>query len=178
MPFSNRKTRKIAKKKLLLLALLAGLLLIGGALTYTNRNNNLPVAETNPEGTEKIDLSPPTEEDKKAVDQHKDELGSQQTPTGSPTNTSQKKQVTPIITSASKSEIRAYVPGIVEVDGTCMATATQGSQVVTGSSAGFDNVSTTQCEPIPINLGSGSWSVIVTYSSPTAEGTSQAEEVK
>lgn len=180
MNYHNRNYKYGISKKLVLLLLILALstLVIGGFLFYENRNTAKNTGEANPEGTEVINLDPPTENDRRAVEQHKEELASQQqvSNANSPAP-GQKKQVYPVITSALKTEIRAYVPSIVEDGGTCTATATQGSQTVIKTSEGFGDASTTQCAPIIISLGSGTWSVIVTYSSSTAEGKSRAVEL-
>lgn len=113
-----------------------------------------------------VTLSPPTQEEKKQTDVYKNAIvnDSKATPSAS-----SKKTSTVFISSASASGVNAYVTGVFEDDGTCTVTATQGSQVFTKSSAGFQNVSYTQCAPISWDaaLGSGSWGIVVTYSSST-----------
>jgi|SRR3989344_1317864 len=177
-----KKSRKKRISRPLLIIAAVVLLVLSTSIWYgyriiQSRDSVGGETVTNPPGTEKIDLSPPTLEDKKAVDQHKEELGNQKPEPSDSDNTGEKKQITPIITSASKTEVRAYVSGIIEEGGTCTATATQGSQTISATGSGFDNVSYTQCAPISINLGSGTWSIVVSYSSPAAEGKSQAKVV-
>lgn len=177
--YSNKKTRKSLNTKLVLALLL--LLLIGlfAYMYYNDRKaKNQPITQSNPAGTEKFDLSPATAADKKAVDQRKEELANQSKEnTNTAPSSGTKKQVSPVITSASKTEVRAFIPGIVEVGGTCTVYATQGSQTITASSAGFDNVSYTQCTPLKLGLGGGAWTIFVTYSSTTSEGKSQTMEL-
>jgi len=78
-------------------------------------------------------------------------------------------------------EIRSFVSGVVENGGTCTATLSQGSQVVTQASSGTINSSTTQCGTIDIPMSkfssAGSWSLVVTYKSSTSSGTSGSMEV-
>lgn len=107
--------------------------------------------------------------------------------TESSNSSSQKESKTSVqvgITSATKQsddiEIRAFVAGAIEGDGTCTATVTNGSKSVTGSSEAFIDVSTTQCEPIEIpqsRLGAGVWRITVQYQSSTHEGTSASMEI-
>jgi hypothetical protein len=80
-----------------------------------------------------------------------------------------------------KTTINAFVTGVFEDDGTCTATLTQGAQTITRTSVGFKNASYTQCTPINLsaaNLGTSPWSVVVSYSSGTASGSSQAVTLK
>lgn len=113
------------------------------------------------------DLSPATPQEKKATDDYKQSL-SPSPP--SPTGSSGKKQVYPVITGASSSEVDAYVSGVIESGGTCSVSATKGSEAVSGSSSGFANVSYTSCQPIHLSLSSGNWSINLQYSSATAQG--------
>lgn len=177
------KYKTLNKKKFLLLALLAGLLLIGGALAYTNRNNNLPVVVvTTPEGPERIDLNPPTEEEKKETADNKDAIANDQQNGNTPTTTTpgQKKSVKPTITNTTGS-INAYVAGIFEEGGTCTATFTKGTSSRTKTSAGFQNASYTQCAPISLEpgfLSPGDWTVSLKYTSEKSEGTSDTQVLK
>jgi len=127
-----------------------------------------------------VNLKPATTEDKAQADARKNEIvnGEAQVknnPSGST------KQSAIIITEANDSGVRAYVTGVFEEGGTCTATATMGSQIITKTSEGFQNASYTQCAPISWStpLGAGSWSVKVTYKSTTTESTqSKTIEVK
>lgn len=133
-----------------------------------------------PTGTDTINLEPATEQDKQEADQNKDRIVEEQKQSANTgtSQTSNKKQVNVVITNAATDSINAYVTGVFEENGTCTATFTQGSTSVTRTSNGFQNVSYTQCAPITPNLPSGgSWSVVVSYSSSTAEGKSQAQSL-
>lgn len=122
------------------------------------------------------DLSPATPQERQETQDYKKSLTQNQG--GSSATTSEgKKVVYPVITGASHEEVNAYVSGIVEDGGTCTATATKGSQTITGTSTGFANVSYTSCPPISLSLPAGKWSVVLNYSSATSEGKSQVFEV-
>jgi hypothetical protein len=118
-----------------------------------------------------VNLNPATPQEKQATENAKKNSITPQTP--SETTASGKKKVYPVITSVSSNEVNAYVSGVVEDGGTCKATATSGSQTITASSSGFANVSTTSCAPIKLSLPSNGWSVVVSYTSGSYEGTSQ-----
>ncbi len=181
------KNGRVSSRKKLPLKLIVPILIIAivaaGILIYKNRENS-PVTTTTadvaqPEEEPKIDLNPPTEQDREAVDQHKEDLGNQQ-----PTPPSTSSNVTPIISSANdlgdSIEVRAYIPGIVEASGTCTLTLTKDSQQVTATSAGVDNVSQTICTPLYVNqseLSLGTWSVTVSYKSAKSAGTSTQKSV-
>ena len=81
---------------------------------------------------------------------------------------------------SGKLEIRAFISGVIEGDGTCTAVVQQNSTIVRMSSSGFIDASTTQCEPITIDtskLGGGTWNVTVQYQSNKYQGVSSAVQV-
>ncbi len=152
------------------------ILLIGAGLAYNQFKDGKDAYESaasDPQSGEYINLNPPTEQEKKDAEENKKTLAEEPSPPAPPTSDG-KKQVTPEIVSADRGEVRAYVPGIFEDGGTCTATATKGSQTETATSTGFGNVSYTQCEPLKWSLPIGEWSVVVSYSSSTAKGSSEA----
>lgn len=148
-------------------------LLIGGGYLY---QNNSPANPSSPNDT--INLSPPTEQEIKETEEHKKTLPSNSTPTNQ--NNQESSGVTPVITSADQSTVRAYVSGISEDGGVCTATFTQGASVFSKESSGFRDVNTTICEPIRLERSdfssSGEWTVVVAYKSSLVEGISR--EVK
>ena len=180
----SRRTRQSLLKQLsrkqLLLAGVFIILLGGGVFAYSLLKNNSPkqpniTDEVNGQGDD-INYSPPTEEEKAETERHKKSLSTNSSDS-TPQSSTDKKQVTPIITYASLSEVRAYVPGIFEDGGTCTVKATMGNQVRPYSSIGFSDVNKTSCAPIKMSLANGSWSVVVSYNSSTAQGKSAAREV-
>jgi cytoskeletal protein RodZ len=171
---------RLTKRPLLTLGIVLALLL-GGGLAYAQLKSNQPSNQPASNASDRqsgdyINLTPPTEQDKNDAAQNKKNLAND-TPSPPSTVPDGKKEVTPVITNASTSEVRAYVPGIFEDGGTCKATATKGSQTVTKSSAGFADVNKTSCVPIKWSLAGSGWSVILSYSSSTAQGKSEAYSV-
>lgn len=160
--------RKYFSKRLLPVVLV--LALIAADFVYSQRRDKTPPPQDGQPTAPYINLGPPTEEQKNPARDNPNPPPSQTNPS------SGKKTVTPVITSADKSEVRAYVPGIVEDGGTCTATFTHGQDTVNASSKAFSNVSYTSCKPItlngPLNI-SGKWTVVVSYSSVTSEGKSE-----
>ncbi len=130
-----------------------------------------------------VDYGPPSQED---VD--KSQTGKQnatnedpKNENNSPVNSSTKKSVAVGVPFAdvvdNNVEIRAFTPGIIEGGGKCTAQLQKGSKIVTATSEAFIDSSSSQCNPIYINLSSfpekGEWSLTVQYSSNSAEGTSE-----
>jgi uncharacterized iron-regulated membrane protein len=166
-----KKLKKLARRPLPLAVTLV-LILIALGLGWVHWHNKSPQTTTG--GS----LSPATTAEKQAAADHKDQIVQQQQNQSSPA-ASGTKSVTLVITEASSTGIKGYVQGVFEDGGTCTATATQGSQTVTKTSAGFANVSYTQCAPINWTLGSGTWTVSLSYKSVSASGSaSRTIEVK
>jgi hypothetical protein len=158
---------KHLSRRTALLAALAVLLVAGGLiLALGHGHNTRPATGTTADG-KKVNLSPATSQDQQNSDSHKNSSAQQDQPAKNIPSTDKATQASLVITSADQNSVRAYVNGVFEEGGTCTATATQGSQVITASSAGFENVSYTQCTPInwPSALGGGTWVIKVSYSS-------------
>ncbi len=167
------------KKVLIPVIVLVFAAVAGGLFMYKNRQSSTtPGTVTNPPGTEKLDLSPATEDDQKQADERKEQLADQeeqnQTP---PTN----QKVTPVIISASATSVRGFVPGIYESGGTCTATFTKDGKTVTKQSAATKGATTTDCTPISLTKAdfpaTGEWTVVLSYKSSTAEGSSASQKV-
>lgn len=164
---------KIKKQSKLIIKILVILVVVAGIVFVYRHNHQKPSGTT--AGT---NLTPATAEEKQAAEAHKDQIANQQS---NPDQSSPATKTVPVvITEATKTGVKGYVQGIFEEGGTCTATATQGSQTITKTSTGFGNVSYTQCAPINWDnpLGSGSWTITLTYKSANGQGTaSKALEV-
>ncbi len=190
MKYSNNSPKLVSKRRIkrIVFMVLVLLLLVSGLSVswYRNRNNNETGSEISAPGTEKIDLSPPTEADKQAVDDNKTRIAEKDSQNAQAP--SAVTNVTPTIVDASYYasdqvfELSAYVSGVFESTGVCKVTLTKGSVTVSRESVGFKNSSYTSCTPISIPLTSfpsaGEWSVVVNYTSPTAQGNSQPKTVR
>lgn len=180
---AQKKVKPVLLKPLYL-SIIGGILLIvlvlislelTGTTYFFHRNINASYPKQTTQQTD-INFNPPTQQDKTINDQHKDELVKSQSATPTTYN-GNKKQVKPTITHADKTTVNAYVTGVFEDGGTCTVTLTQGNQTITKTSTGFQNASYTQCTPISLTdagLSEGVWTVIVSYSSSTAEGKSES----
>src|SRR5437763_1014631 len=128
--------RKLRLNRKPLLLTLAVLVVGGGVLAYSVvNNNNSSLASPNATAPKKqadtprqINYGPPTAQEKAAGNANKDAaINRQNINNNSPSSpNSNKKSVTPIITSSSQSgstiTINGFVSGIVENGGTCTAT--------------------------------------------------------
>lgn len=182
-----------SKKRTILfvvLAVFAFAILAVTALELTNKIN-LFGKKTNEQPTVQpgeVNYDPPTEQEQEAANEQKEAITKEQEQPSNPAptqtspnpQTGTKKAVKPVIIRTGGGEVAGFIPGIVENGGTCTATFTSGSNTVTRTSQGFANASTTNCTPISY-AGSGvqaGWSVTLTYSSNTSEGTSDASAVQ
>lgn len=183
----TRTSKLLNSKKIKLVTIIALFVLLGSVAWVLNSPNQQNTTSTDtPTEKTSIDqmpssispnLDPPTNKEKQQTEDYKKALAETNN-TSTNTTPSGKKLVYPVITSANHEEVRAYVSGVIEDGGTCTATATKGSQVKTASSLGAGDASYTGCGPISLSLPSGTWSVVVRYSSASYEGKSQAFEVE
>lgn len=183
----NKKAVFSRKNSLILLALVLFLAIVG--IVYyksAQRGNETVIKNTNLPGEEKIDLSPPTEEDRQQVDQHKEEVAKQQERENQPPQ-SGIRQVKPLISNAgyygSQIEVRSFIPEVYEAGGACTVTLAKGSDKVIRESFSVKGATTTDCPPafIPrsdLPNAAGIWTVTVTYSSSTSQGVSEPRTVE
>lgn len=172
-----KNTKKSNIKKPLGALILAIILLVSIAFAYKVINRVEPTQEQ-PGIKQEINYDPPTEEEKQAGDEVKQRIVEQEKQQNTSNNQTGLKQVTPVISSASTTQVSAYISGVFEDGGVCTANFTQNETKVSRTSEGFTNVSYTQCAPITPDLPSGgNWTVTVSYKSSTAQGTSQETKV-
>lgn len=192
MPYKNKVTTPRFNGRTIALSAIA-LLVIASALLYiTNRDasNSLAGSKNSTEagtysnepGTQKLNLNPPTENEKKQAEDNKEALAKQMEATTPPAGTT-KRSVKPQLNNPGQYgdviEVRALVPSIQEAGGTCTATFTQNTATFSKTSPGISDATTTRCTPISVPRGefpaAGNWTVAVTYSSDTSQGTSDPE---
>ncbi len=174
------------KKKLLLAFALLIFILLSAALILEKTgkvnlftNNNDP---SSPESSDGINYNPPTEEETKLAEDRKaeivknqDEQNESSAPPTTATPGSSKRSVTPTIVSYGRDGIGGYISGITEEGGTCTATYSQGTKVITKTSAGFFDVNKTTCSSLEVassELSPGEWKVILRYDSAKSQGVS------
>jgi hypothetical protein len=187
-----QKNKSFTKKPLL--AALAFVVLLGIGLTYSYYATDIFSDNTVTSSEDSnINLDPPTEQEvKDSQDAKKHILEEDSTDSKEPTGEEKtpeqadKKEATVGISYAGVTgenlEIRAFTPSIIEGTGTCTATLTKaGETAVTESSEAFIDASSTICKPIfvPVSkLSKGTWSIDVSFSSPTHKGSSGPTNVE
>jgi hypothetical protein len=78
-------------------------------------------------------------------------------------------------------EVGGYVAGVIESDGTCTLTLSQGGRSVTTSKPGEVDASSTSCGGLSIpaaQVSSGSWTAVLTYASTATRATSAPVRVQ
>ena len=174
----NRTRKNFFKRNWLLLTLVL-LLVVGTGAWLIHSHGSTTKVGTTADGKQ-VNLDPATKADKQDSESHKDALANKTDDSSTAGTSSGKAQVSPVITNASDQEVNAYISGVFEDGGTCTATLTKGSKVVTKTSTGFKNVSYTSCPPIDVDgsLDNGTWSVVVSYSSSSADGKSATKTIE
>jgi hypothetical protein len=190
MKITPTKTRNRLPKIALIVVLF--LALIGGYTAYAHYNSLWPFNHTNG-NTDQLNANDPTYTSEKnnepttsnadgSSDKDPTKENEESTPSKSDaTKTSVEVGISSAAVYDNNLEIRGFISKAIEGDGTCTATVTNGTATVVESSKAFVDATTSQCEPILIPTSrfspSGTWSVTITYSSPTHEGTSNPIEV-
>jgi hypothetical protein len=194
---SNRtKIKNMAKyykknrvKKLHVISLII-LLLLASGLVYVYSQQDSADDMSNDSST--VNLEPPTEEEQAAGDEIKDEVVEpDQNPVEKPPQTgnsadSNDKKINVVITDASQYgsdiEVRAFASNHIE-DGTCTITFSKaGQQTIQKEVQARADASTTICSNLTINRSEfptgGEWSVVVSYNSQNAKGSSNSQIIK
>jgi len=181
-----RKQKKSKTKKLLWKILISGLVVILVASVWItvarhSRNQKAALAGSVAEASKPTPAEQQVGNDQKQRDLDREKIDTAPSPSGSQTQT-----VTPVITFADVSdgnlEVGAFVPGIYEDGGTCTLTAQNGGQTITVHAAALKTATTTNCRSLTIPVSSfpvkGTWSLTVSYSSATNNGTSAARSIE
>lgn len=179
---SSQKKRAVTGTAILIVLIALGF----GAVRITmNRQANKDATDASDNTSqEDINYAPVTEEEKQQTDDHKEELAKQQSQ--SPATSGAKQNVTPFVTDAGEYkdhvEVRAFVPQIVEANGKCTMTFTQGTLQLVRTTSVLPSATTTICEPPKIPTAefpnTGKWALTVSYDSPSSRGASDPWELE
>lgn len=179
----------LRNKKTLLIGILV--VVVAGAAGVGYKMYNDSKKPKNNIGSDGINYAPPTEQDKKNVDQTKQNLPSESESTNNSTKNSDTSSpqtqgaLKPVVTYAgqygAQVEVGAYV-NVFEDSGTCTATFTKDGKTVTKSVQAIKNVSSVDCPAISIAstefASKGSWNLVVSYSSSAHQGKSDSKAVE
>ena len=163
---------------------IAAVLLVGGGLAYWQRDTISGWFSQSSENTasdnNSADSNGSGDSDSNLPDNDSDGTsgnnGSSDGSSSSSNNGAQQANV--IINDASQYdsnvEVRSYVEGIVETNGTCTITFKKGSQLVTKTTEPLTNPTYTTCAAISVPVSEfpskGTWQVTVDYSSTNHKG--------
>ncbi len=177
-----KTNRKILVAALVILVLAISL----GAFVFSKpsqQSSTQPGPSESSSESGKISYDPPTEQEKQAASDRKDEIVQEQ----SKPPVTGKRTVPPIIVDAGQYdqtiEVRAFVPGTVENDGQCTFSFTKDGATVTKQTPGIPDASTTRCTNLQVPRSefpsTGSWVLEVSYDSSKTQGSATSNvEVK
>lgn len=175
----------LKNKKKLIFGLIAILLVIAMALYFLKYSGTQNQTESQPTNNDNfINLSPPTEQDKKSVDENKERLVSEETVSKDEQENNVTKSANPVVIDAGKYgsvvEVRSMVPNVVENGGVCKYSFIQDSQSLSFETSAFADAKTTNCTPLSVDgaqFNPGIWKLVVSYASSTTSGKSEVKEV-
>lgn len=173
------KIKKNNKKYLIpLIILTAGILLLGGWFMY---KKYMVGSENTYTETPEIDYSPATDEDKDLNDQMKQDIVSDEGNDAPQTDTG-KTKVVPVISAwgqpggpGTDFKLNGYIPEVIETDGECMLTLTNGSDGTSVNKRALQDAKMTSCGQLSIPFSKiypGDWKAVLSYSSSTSVGQS------
>lgn len=176
---------RITTKRIIILStLLSSVIIAGSIYFFASISSNEPTPDSGG-----VEYDGPTPQELVETEAHKDEVVKQMDieKASEQTKSSQaKKNVIPVITNSAQNGnnvlITAYIPGIFEEGGTCKLEVSKDSNTITRSNSAFANATTTDCKPFKLArsdfLSNGNWKVKITYSSKSAQGTSQVSTIR
>ena len=121
---------------------------------------------------ESINYNPPTKEEQSTGDEQKDILLNEEDQTAPET-------ATVVLSNSSQSDdvvrVRAFISNVIEENGTCTTTLTNGDLTVSKITKSFADASTTQCGAIDFTrnqfVKTGTWQITIKYQSTNVTGT-------
>lgn len=173
-------------KKIIIILVICVLVGVLGLFVFkNNRESLLTVSQPSTQEQQTINLNPPTKEDADRRDQKKNEILDRERSIENqkPSSSGVKNPVKPVITYAgqygSQIEVGAYVAGIFEDGGTCTAQfSNPGNESLVKKVQAVKSASSVDCPVIAVKTGEfatkGTWSVLVSYDSSSATGSSDA----
>jgi len=177
------KIKKNIQSKKAIISLLALLVIVCTAVTaYAFHNEKDNQFNDTPRAINSVDYSDPTQEESNAGNEQKEKNKEREAIDALPTSKNAAVTISDATQYNRVIETRAYVTGVYEDGGTCTATFTKsGSISKTISKSAFKDAKTLQCGALDITRDefddAGEWTVIVSYDSPTATGTSSARKI-
>lgn len=186
MIVKNKNQKNGSRKKIYIALAVVLLIAIAGIILLVHNNNETSKQPPQSASTKLENKLGKEQSDKKGSSSAstspsgtKQSTGDTQAGTSNPVTTG--PNVTPVITYFGKTdgriEVDAFVPAIVENGGTCTLTITSNGGVVSNQTKpAYINAQATNCENFFVDSSGSStaWKAVVSYSSPTHNGSSQA----
>ena len=189
----DRIQRKMSKKQKMAAVLISAVVLVGGYLGVAFYKHLFPFTNKTPTyepGTHVVNKDK-SDTENQAIDNLKnnpqDKTKNNQTDTPSAPTVNQdsgKKEANVLITNVGIQNgtvsASGFATNVVESDGTCTYTFVNGSNKVIKTSKVLPNPTSTTCETVNFPASelpvTGTWSVVLSYSSPESAGSSAAKE--
>ncbi len=133
-----------------------------------------------------INYDPPTKQDKKEAEDNKKELAKDTASSDKPKDSTSTQTIQVAVSDATQYgdvvEVRAFIPEVIESDGSCTAIFTLNDNRLEKKVAAFIEATTTQCRPIDVPVSefsqSGTWNLVVKYNSAYSRGESSIRKVE
>jgi hypothetical protein len=179
-----RKTHSISK--ISAISLLVVLLVAGGAWAYKHHQDQ--TAKTSSQNQPSMGNSPATQADQAGNEAKKsspvppaENSGSESTNTASSSKKTVEVDITTWNSKINNFTLNGFVQGVIERGGTCTLTMKSGASTVTESRSATANATNTTCGEISVpasKLHVGSWTAVLSYSSPTSKGASSSQAIE
>lgn len=176
------KIKNTSNKRLLLNMLAVALLLGFSMYVYAQFIKE----DSRPTVSAPFDLSPASIEDQNESDKLKEAAANTEKQQTTPPPSGDVRTVQPVIVDVGQYgddiELRSYVSGVVEDNGTCTAIFTKGGLRVSRDVRGSSDATVTQCSRISLSRTEfseyGAWSVVLNYISSSSSGTTSPTQLE
>lgn len=178
---TKNKHQKRKRNRVILVLLTTTILATACVAFFYFSSASLNDSPANTSENSDINYGPPTEEERKAGDNRKDDITKNESYKN---DNSSNSSISVIITDARQYgdvvEVRAFIPNHYQ-DGTCTITFTQDTAILTKESPAYRDASTTICTNPLIKRSdfpsAGKWQLQVTYRTPSVNAKSEQQVV-
>lgn len=185
----NKKTKQSSSKKIIITAIVAGLLLVASAGVYAYKAGMWPFPAKNTPTASTTDYNPPTKEQTTATGSTKqssnptESTGSDASPSPNPPKTTNEKPTVGMtITASNQSAGTFYIRTLVETissSGTCSLSMTgPNGKSYSATAQSQANPSTSTCKGFDVPVGSltsGTWHISITYEDASVQASASKD---
>lgn len=182
MSYTDKNNTSRRSKILFLIAGILVLLLLVSAYYFFVRKSNTGDSNIGTESGEKLDLTPPTDEELRETEEFKKNLANESQGSSNPSTTPDGlRSVTPVVGYLQQAEnlsveSNGYISGIAETDGICTLTLEKDNVKVTETRQAKLDAQGMICGQMIIGrdrLSQGSWKGYISYKSGKSSGISE-----